>query len=1500
MTAGSLAGQGSVDPATVKNPLAAQPQAPIDLPEVVVRLASPGTDRLFSAIKSVPVKISYPGGWVVYNAGTVENARRLAEEWQNDPLLTHAAVNQRTFDVKSAFVPNDPYFTFNSPAGQWGQWHLINTSNAGGAGIDVRVQTPWNNDWTGSGVVVGIVDDSVEVGHPDLTANHVAANSFDFGQNDTDPSPVHSNDNHGTAVAGVAVGRGGNALGTTGAAPFASLGGLRIDFPAQTTAMFAAANEFRSTVAQGSHIKVKNHSYGPSGNYGVSTTRNAALDLSTAAGTIHVFAAGNNRDPDPSFSIGQDSAKKAEQNNPSAITIAALAPIGTFSDYSCFGGNVFAAAPSSGVVSAAGSIGITTTDRSGANGYNGHPDNNYTNGFGGTSSASPLAAGVLALVKHRQPLLNTRFAKHLIARFSDVVDAADATDTSDGGWKTNGAGLKFNQNYGFGLINATKLVQNAPLYTGVSALATTTTGTTSVATAIPDATVDNTAGTFVSRTFVIASTTPLEEVLVNLNVSHTFRGDLQAFLTSPSGTRSRLMHRQSADGPDNINWTFTNNAFWGENPAGTWTLEIADYFTTDTGTWNSYNVTLRQGTLLQNNHTLAIAPTSVIGGATATGTVTLTSPAPAGGTVATLTYSGASVSGPASVTVPAGSTTAAFTINTTTVSTDTLRTVTATVAGNPATANLTVLKAAISSLTVSPSTPVGGVSATGTVTLNRAVTTNTTVNLSYTPSGSFSSTTASVVVNSGSDTANFTFTPSVVLPSGFSGSITGTLNATTATANFNVLPNLVQGTFVYPMNAVLGQRVFVVTRLTGNAGSNLPVTVTTNNTSILANSNPTVLSGTNQVVTPMTLGNPANLAAFANITVTTNANSETRTDTFQVRPPTNALASGFNSNFQVGDGTNRFRELFSVINTTNDIVQAVASANCLVVLKSDGTVWTVGQGTFGQHGDGTSGAGAVKTTLSQVPGLTNIKLISANAPTILALDGAGEVWAWGQNNVGQCAVTPLTNVLVPTKIVGLSNIVTVAAGAFAGFALDGNGAVWSWGSSSLGANGRTTNNTVPATLPIGQVAVDIAAGNQHGFAIRADGTLVGWGKNTNGELGDGTFTNRTAPTVIPGVTDVRMVQGGLDHSILLRIPPYGGTRQVMTTGSNSHGQRGDGSAVGGAATNVWNAIASATNITQVATGNRHSFYIGAGTVRSWGFGSNGERADGSIVTSRNTPGVLPDTVSSSNVLASAANSVSMTAVRNAGRGEALMINTGSRTFRTTNFRTGVETALTGNYPVGHTVVGGGEVAGSTGTGEIVTMDAARALFRQEVSGTTIGASTALGITLNANESLRFIANMDNTGRMDFVTQDSVTRAIVARLYNGTAQTGTYNLYTLAASENLVGVGDFNADGHMDLLLFNTTTRVLTARLYKLGVFQTLRNFTDTPVSGAPANIAAVPAGLTPVAAGETQAPNSFELIFVTGTGAIEIWDMSRLNRIATGIAGPTIPGSHAFSRMFWR
>jgi len=539
-------------------------------------------------------------------------------------LVTPPEGWEATDHIRHAFVSNDPFYATGNPVGFPGQWHLsVQTS---GAVLDSNVAGAWNRDITGQGVTIGIVDDGLQHVHPDLNPNYVAADSFDFGQNDADPSPVFSNsgaaapdgDNHGTSVAGVAAAKGGNGIGVTGAAPNANLAGLRVDFASQTNQMFVDATLYHSS-GRIRTIDVKNHSYGVGVPYVLQTTQANATVISHDAGTIHVFAAGNERDahfaaividanqngefdPDIDPAIDGDSNKKHLGSLQETIDVVAMGSRGLMATYSNWGSNVWVTAPSNSF--RAGELSITTTDRiggaAGTGGYNngaGGADGDffgnldYTSQFGGTSSASPLVAGIMALGKEAQPNLNTRMAKHLLVRTSKVVDPFDASDT--GGWVTNAAGNEFNSNYGFGLIDADSFTDQAVQFAGVTPLVTESLPATAVSRTIPDGSL---AG--ISETFMLTGLLPLEEVEISLNITHPWRGDLEALLTSPAGTVSRLMFRNIADSFNNVNWTFLSNAFWGETPQGMWTLTVRDVFGGDVGTWNSYSILAKMGTLI--------------------------------------------------------------------------------------------------------------------------------------------------------------------------------------------------------------------------------------------------------------------------------------------------------------------------------------------------------------------------------------------------------------------------------------------------------------------------------------------------------------------------------------------------------------------------------------------------------------------------------------------------------------------------------------------------------------------------------------------------------------------------------------------------------------------------------------------------------------------------------------------------------------------------------------
>jgi len=80
---------------------------------------------------------------------------------------------------------------------------------------------------------------------------------------------------------------------------------------------------------------------------------------------------------------------------------------------------------------------------------------------------------------------------------------------------------------------------------------------------------------------------------VSLNVSHTYKGDLEITLTSPSG-RVLPPHSRTGGSADNVILTNldASSSFNGTNPNGTWKVSMRDMSTQDTGAFNSASLTI--------------------------------------------------------------------------------------------------------------------------------------------------------------------------------------------------------------------------------------------------------------------------------------------------------------------------------------------------------------------------------------------------------------------------------------------------------------------------------------------------------------------------------------------------------------------------------------------------------------------------------------------------------------------------------------------------------------------------------------------------------------------------------------------------------------------------------------------------------------------------------------------------------------------------------------------
>jgi hypothetical protein len=227
---------------------------------------------------------------------------------------------------------------------------------------------------------------------------------------------------------------------------------------------------------------------------------------------------------------------------------------------------------------------------------------------------------------------------------------------------------------------------------------------------------------------------------------------------------------------------------------------------------------------------LALSPAEVAGGyANSTGTVALTGLAPAGGAVIVLASSNSAAAAvPASITIPANSTTASFTVTTRTVASSVTASITASYNGT-ASATLKVDPLAVSSVTVSPSSVVGGNTSTGTVTLNATPLLPVIVTLSS--NNSAASVPLFVTILGGRNNTTFSISTNPV-----GAQTTATITATygaTASSSLTITAPQVQSLSLFPATVKSGSNTTGTVTLNGRApAGGATVTLFSSNTTV--------------------------------------------------------------------------------------------------------------------------------------------------------------------------------------------------------------------------------------------------------------------------------------------------------------------------------------------------------------------------------------------------------------------------------------------------------------------------------------------------------------------------------------------------------------------------------------------------------------------------------------------------------------------------------------------
>ena len=237
-------------------------------------------------------------------------------------------------------------------------------------------------------------------------------------------------------------------------------------------------------------------------------------------------------------------------------------------------------------------------------------------------------------------------------------------------------------------------------------------------------------------------------------------------------------------------------------------------------------------------------------------------------------------------------------------------------------------------------------------------------------------------------------------------------------------------------------------------------------------------------------------------------------------------AWGWNNDGQLGHDTSGQLCSSSLTPTCSNVpVQVVEISNPLTVtgggffslaLMPDHTVMGWGANGRGELGDGTEITRAAPVQVSAV--LSHVVNISAGWDHAVALTADGRVWTWGDNTFGQIGngLTSTKGVTIPFEVPGLTNVVGVSGGdRFTGI-LKADGTVWTWGWNGFGQLGDAsfTDRSSPVRVSgLNQVKL-FAARDYHDLAVKDDGTVWDWGSGLNGELGNNSIASSDVPVQV--------------------------------------------------------------------------------------------------------------------------------------------------------------------------------------------------------------------------------------------------------------------------------------------------------------------------------------------------------------------------------------------------
>ncbi|MBI3852785.1 MAG: S8 family serine peptidase [Verrucomicrobia bacterium] len=308
-----------------------------------------------------------------------DKAEALLTGLRNNPDIEFA---ERDFIAQAAYVPNDTYVVSGS------EWHLAK----------IQAMQAWDVTMGRSNVIVAVLDSGVNRAHPDLLGRILPG--YDFVSGDNDPADDFG---HGTAVAGTIVAAGNNGVGVAGVVPGCTVLPVKILDASGFGTYSSIAEGVRYAVDQGASVI----NLSVAGNSPSSTLQDA-ISFAWSNNVVVVAAAGNNANSTPQYPAACAHV----------VAVSATEPNDTLASFSSYGSYVTLSAPGDN---------IWTTQRD---------TNNPYGAWRGTSFASPIVAGIAALVASENPSLSNDEIVSLLQQTADDA-GLPGYDTSFGYGRVN-------------------------------------------------------------------------------------------------------------------------------------------------------------------------------------------------------------------------------------------------------------------------------------------------------------------------------------------------------------------------------------------------------------------------------------------------------------------------------------------------------------------------------------------------------------------------------------------------------------------------------------------------------------------------------------------------------------------------------------------------------------------------------------------------------------------------------------------------------------------------------------------------------------------------------------------------------------------------------------------------------------------------------------------------------------------------------------------------------